>query len=92
MKALGFGGGSLKVGNPADIVLFRTNISCMTPLYNTQSNIVYSAGSNAVDTVFCNGRVLMYDGFIPSEEEICMKASAVAKDLIGRYLDSAGKN
>ena len=92
MKALGFGGGSLKVGNPADIVLFRTDVSCMTPLYNTNSNIVYSANSNAVDTVFCNGRVLMYDGFIPSEQEICMKASETAKNLIGRYLDSAGKN
>lgn len=87
-KALGFGDGELKEGSEADIVLIRTNTPCMTPLFNWESNIVYSANSNAVDTVICSGRVLMHDGFIPGEEEVCKKASDAAFGLVKRYKDS----
>ncbi|MBN2735136.1 MAG: amidohydrolase family protein [Methanomicrobiaceae archaeon] len=86
-KALGFGNGKLAVGECADIVLLKTNIPCMTPLYNAESNIVYSAGSNAVDTVICNGRVLMHDGYIPGEEEVLEKASETAFSLVKRKED-----
>ncbi|MBP2132152.1 5-methylthioadenosine/S-adenosylhomocysteine deaminase [Methanomicrobium sp. W14] len=87
-KALGFGDGILKEGAQADIVLLKTNIPCMTPLFSQDSNTVYSCSSNAVDTVICNGRVLMHDGFIPGEEEICKKASETAENLVKRYKDS----
>ena len=87
-KALGFGEGELKTGAEADIVLINTKTPCMTPLFNWESDIVYSANSNAVDTVICNGRVLMHDGFIPNEEEICKKASDSAYSLVKRYNDS----
>ncbi|MDD4128090.1 MAG: amidohydrolase family protein [Methanomicrobium sp.] len=87
-KALGFGDGVLKEGSEADIVLLKTNTPCMTPLFNWESNITYSCNSNAVDTVICNGRVLMHDGFIPGEEEICKKASETANNLVKQYKDS----
>ncbi|WOF16463.1 amidohydrolase family protein [Methanoplanus sp. FWC-SCC4] len=83
-KALGFGTGKIETGAPADIVLLKTNISCMTPLYNPESNIVYACGSNAVDTVLCSGRVLMYDGNIPGEEEVYQKAAETAFNLVNR--------
>lgn len=87
-KALGFGSGRLEVGAPADITLIKTAIPCNTPLYNPVSNIVYSCGSNAVDTVICDGRVLMYEGFIPGEEEVLEKAAGTAYALVKRKEDA----
>ena len=87
-KALGFGPGKIEKGAPADIVLIRTDVACNTPLYNPVSNIIYSCGSNAVDTVICDGRVLMHEGTIPGEEEILRKASETAFDLVKRKEDA----
>ena len=83
-KALGFGPGRIEKGAPADIVLIRTDVPCNTPLYNPVSNIIYSCSSSAVDTVICDGRVLMHRGEIPGEEEVLNKASETAFDLVRR--------
>jgi len=56
----------------------------MIPLHNPISNIVYSAEGSAVDTVICQGRILMYNRYIPDEEEILNGASASAQDLLRR--------
>lgn len=87
-KALGFGSGRLEKGAPGDIVLIRTDAVCNTPLYNPVSNIIYSCNSNAVDTVICDGRVLMHGGKIPGEEEILKKASETAFNLVKRKEDA----
>lgn len=83
-KALGFGSGKIEEGQYADIVLLDRKTPCMTPLYNPVSNIIYSAGANAVNTVICNGRILMADGYIPGEEETLRKASEIAGNLVSR--------
>lgn len=83
-KALNTGTGRIEKGAPADIVLLKKSVPCMTPLYNPLSNIVYSCSSNAVDTVICAGRVLMHEGEIPGMEEVCIKAAEVAADLVRR--------
>ena len=87
-NALGFGSGIIEKGAPADIVLIRTDVPCNTPLYNPVSNIIYSCNSNAVDTVLCDGRILMHEGIIPGEEEILKKASETAFDLVKRKEDA----
>jgi 5-methylthioadenosine/S-adenosylhomocysteine deaminase len=51
--------GSLEVGKKADLVLFNTWTPQWQPLYNPVSNLVYSANGSSVDTVVCDGKILM---------------------------------
>jgi 5-methylthioadenosine/S-adenosylhomocysteine deaminase len=51
--------GSLEAGKKADITLFNTRTAQWQPLYNPVSNLVYSATGASVDTVLCDGKVLM---------------------------------
>jgi 5-methylthioadenosine/S-adenosylhomocysteine deaminase len=83
-RALGLGSGILAPGKPADVILLDRNSICNTPLHNITSNAVYSCKGSAVTTVLCQGRVLMMDRYIPGEEEVLRKASAVAADLVRR--------
>lgn len=82
--ALGYHGGEIKEGMPADIVLISLKHPSMVPLHNPVSNIVYSANGSAVDTVICQGKILMYNSYIPDEEEIIAGASGSAGDLLQR--------
>jgi 5-methylthioadenosine/S-adenosylhomocysteine deaminase len=83
-QALGLGTGSLSAGSPADLILVSRNSVCNTPFHNPVSNIVYSCNGSSVDTVVCNGRVLMHERVIPGEEKIIAEASGAAFDLVKR--------
>lgn len=83
-KALGIPGGSISVGQPADIVLVSLNHPSMVPLHNPVSNLVYAASGSQVNTVLCNGRVLMHDRMIPGEEKILEGAADCASRLLNR--------
>ena len=48
------------------------------------SNIVYSADSSCVDTVICDGNILMQGRVVPGEKEIVRKARETAKTLVKR--------
>ncbi|TAJ44464.1 amidohydrolase family protein [Methanofollis fontis] len=87
--AMGFDGGRIEVGAPADIVLLDRAAVCNTPLHNPVSNAVYSCNGGAVTTVLCNGRVLMQDRFIPGEEEILREAADAAASLVGRATEQS---
>jgi len=51
--------GALKPGFLADIALLRQDRLAMFPRYNPVANLIYSASAQDVDTVICNGQVLM---------------------------------
>lgn len=51
--------GSLEPGNLADIVLLRQDRAASHPRLNIASNLVYTLNAGDVDTVICNGQVLM---------------------------------
>jgi 5-methylthioadenosine/S-adenosylhomocysteine deaminase len=51
--------GSLEAGKKADITVFNTKTPQWQPVYNPVSNLVYSATGASVDTVICDGKVLM---------------------------------
>ena len=51
--------GSLEVGKKADVTMFNTRTPQWQPLYNPISNLVYSATGSSVDTVLCDGKILM---------------------------------
>lgn len=54
--------GSLEVGKRADLIVLDLSIPELQPLYDVPSQLVYSAASRAVDTVICDGRVLIDKG------------------------------
>jgi len=83
-KALGYAGGEIKEGMPADILLVSLHCPSMIPLHNPVSNIAYSADGGAVDTTICNGRILMRNRYVPDENEIIKGASSSADDLLNR--------
>lgn len=83
-KALGIPTGRIQEGCPADIVLIDAATPSMVPMHNCVSNIVYSCSGGAVDTVICDGRILMAEKFIPKEAEILEKAQEIASQLVAR--------
>jgi 5-methylthioadenosine/S-adenosylhomocysteine deaminase len=87
-RALGLGSGRLEEGAPADIVLIKRTAVCNTPLHRPNSNLVYACNGSAVDTVICNGQVLMCDRVIPGEEEIIQKSAHAAEALVRRAKDT----
>lgn len=53
--------GGLEPGMLADIVLLRQDRAAALPRLNPAANLVYSLGATDVDTVICNGRLLMHN-------------------------------
>jgi 5-methylthioadenosine/S-adenosylhomocysteine deaminase len=84
--ALQTGGGRIEEGKAADIILVDRHSTCMTPLHHEDSNIVYSCSGAAVETVLCNGRILMLEREIPDELTILEKAGEHARQLVERSL------
>lgn len=83
-KALRLDAGEIAEGKLADIVLVDLNRPELTPHYNLASDLVYSANGSCVDTVICDGKVLMRGGRVDGEEEILSKAAETASKLIKR--------
>ncbi|QSZ66662.1 amidohydrolase [Methanofollis aquaemaris] len=89
--ALGFEGGQLEVGAPADLVLLDRRAACNTPLYNPTSNAVYACNGGAVTTVLCDGRVLMQDRVVPGEAEVLDGARQAIAGLLERHRASVSE-
>ncbi len=60
--ALGFGGGEIKEGKFADMVLVDLSAPFMRPLSNLRKNIVYSADSSAVLMTVAGGKIVYENG------------------------------
>ncbi len=76
--------GEIAVGKLADITLLDLRQAALVPNHNLISNIVYAANGGCVDTVICDGRVLMEERTIEGEAEIVEHAQAVARELVNR--------
>jgi 5-methylthioadenosine/S-adenosylhomocysteine deaminase len=55
-----------------------------TPDFNFVSNLVYAANGSCIDTVICDGKILMENKKVPDEDEILERAGQAALDLISR--------
>lgn len=75
--------GRLEQGYKADITLFDLNSAAWCPRNNLVSLLVYSANSSSVDTVLCNGKVLMENHVLKTldEERILFEAQRCANHL-----------
>ena len=74
--------GVIEEGALADLALIRLNEPAFTPNFHFVSNLVYSGNSSCVDTVICNGRILMRGRVVPGEEEILAQANETAHRLV----------
>lgn len=76
--------GSIEVGKKADLTLINFNKTHLTPYRNPLSHLVYSAQGGDVDTVICNGRILMQERelLVLDEKEVIQQAVEASQDLL----------
>ena len=80
----GLKAGQIKEGDLADLCLIDLNTPAFTPNFNFVSNLVYAANGSCVDTVICDGKILMENKKVPGEDEIMEKATEIAYNLMKR--------
>ncbi len=71
----------IKPGAHADCLLLNSNIPELIPSHNLVSNLVYSANGSCVDTVICDGEILMENRVVKDEEEIINRVRSIANKL-----------
>lgn len=83
-KALGLNCGRIEEGMLADFSLIDLKNVSLVPGHNLVSDIVFSASDSCIDTVFCNGEILMRNGRVEGEEEIIERAREQALNWVSR--------
>ena len=83
-EAFGIDAGVIEEGRLADCILVDLNNHNLAPGFNLISDMVYAADSSCIDTVICDGRILMRGGHIDGEEEIISEARETAKRLTAK--------
>ncbi len=87
-RAAGLGSriGSLEAGKRADLVIHTADRPEMVPALDPVRNLMYSAGSKAVNTVMINGRVVLRDGIIVGVDEASALSAVedVARVVVAR--------
>lgn len=81
-EAIHLKAGQIAEGFLADLCLVDLRMPAFTPNHNFISNLVYAANGSCIDTVICNGKILMQDRKVPGEEEIMEKAAELAYKLV----------
>jgi 5-methylthioadenosine/S-adenosylhomocysteine deaminase len=81
-EAINLKAGRIAEGFLADLCLVDLNMPAFTPNHNFISNLVYAANGSCVDTVICNGKILMQDKKVSGEEEIMERAAELAYKLV----------
>ena len=80
--AFGIDGGVIQGGKLADLMIVDLDAPMLVADHNLTSNLVYAADSSCVDTVICNGRILMQNRSVPGEKEIIAQARSAARRLV----------
>ncbi len=80
--AIGLKAGRIAEGYLADLCLVDLDIPAFTPNHNFVSNLVYAANGSCIDTVICDGKILMQDKKVPGEEEIMEHTAELAYKLV----------
>ena len=83
-QALGIEAGLIQPERLADLIRVDPGRPELIPRHDEMSNWVYSAHGNAVDTVVCDGQVVMKGRRVKGEAEILEKAAQTARELVAR--------
>ena len=81
-KTIGVDAGEITVGKYADVMLVDLQNLAFTPNNNTLANLLYAAHGDAVDTVICNGSIVMQNRTIPNESETLAQARRATQRLM----------
>jgi 5-methylthioadenosine/S-adenosylhomocysteine deaminase len=78
--------GTIEVGKKADLVLLDMKTPHLTPFRHPVSHLVYAAKGSDVDTVICNGEILMKNKELKvlNEVEVIKLAEDAAEDLLSK--------
>ena len=78
--------GTIEIGKKADLVLLDMKTSHLTPFRHPMSHIVYAATGSDVDTVICNGEILMRNKELEvlDEAEVIKLAEDAAEELLSK--------
>lgn len=76
----GVPGGRIEAGAAADFILVDLDRPSMVPCHNLRANMVYSGGGGAVDSMVCDGKVVLRHGVVEGAQEILdhVRLSAVS--------------
>ena len=80
-KGLGADIGRLEAGALADILIVDTDSYHFISPASFEANLIYSAHSDCIDSVICNGRFIMKHREVPGENEILEQARKALKTL-----------
>lgn len=83
-KAYGLHAGRIEEGYLADCLLVELDNAQMIPCHDCLSNWIYSANTNAIHSVICNGSFVMRNHHVDGEEEILRDAKKRAKEILER--------
>ena len=83
-QAANIDAGKIAEGMLADCILVNTEHVSLIPSSHLISNMVYSASPECIDTVICDGNILMQNRKVKNEEEIIQNANECYQDLIKR--------
>jgi 5-methylthioadenosine/S-adenosylhomocysteine deaminase len=78
-KVFGLNGGEIAVGKLADALLINMDNERFVPNFNFNSNWIYASSCEAIDTMICNGKIVMRHRHVNGEEEIISSAKQCAK-------------
>jgi 5-methylthioadenosine/S-adenosylhomocysteine deaminase len=78
VRALKLDAGSVEKGKLADLLMIDLDKVQLIPNHNIVSNLVYSANGSCVDTVICDGRILMERGEAVGEKEVKERAESIS--------------
>ncbi|NYB27156.1 MAG: amidohydrolase family protein [Methanobacteriaceae archaeon] len=78
--------GTIKVGKKADLILVNMKAPHLAPYRHPISHLVYAANGGDVDTVICNGQILMKGRELLTldEKAVLEEAEEAARDLLSR--------
>lgn len=80
-KSLGLEGGEVKIGMLADLMLIDLDNLAFVPNNESLANLFYAAHGDAVDTVICDGNILMQHRRVEGEEQMRHEVSRATKQL-----------
>ena len=81
-KSIDIDAGEIAIGKSADLMLVDLRNLAFVPNNNTLANLLYAAHGDAVDTVICNGSIVMQNRTIPNESETLSQARHATQRLM----------